>query len=70
MSYDGMDTALFGFCLLTVYQIKGRKIPAFAIFSMSTILVLTGIAHKEQRFMTALFPLFIISWGYLCTQIT
>ena len=70
MSLDGFDTALFGLCLLTVHQIKGGKIPAFAIFSISTLLVLTGIAHKEQRFMTAIFPLFIISWAYLWTQIT
>jgi hypothetical protein len=69
MSYDGIDTALFGFCMLTVCQVKGGKIPAFALFSISTIMVLTGIAHKEQRFMTAIFPLFIISWAYLWTNI-
>lgn len=40
------------------------------MFSVATIWVLTGIPHKEQRFMTAIFPLFIIGWGYLSSEIT
>lgn len=47
MSYDGIDTALFGFCLLTVCQLNTGRVPFFALFSLATLLVLSGIPHKE-----------------------
>ena len=70
MSLDGMNTALLGFSILTIIQVNRGELPSFALFTVASFLVLTGIPHKEQRFMTAIFPLFIISWGYLWSKIT
>ena len=70
LELDGWNTALFGFCLITVVQMNNNKVPHFILFSIATIAVLTGIGHKEQRFMTAVFPLFLIGWGYLWVWVT
>ena len=67
------EVVILGLCLTTVYQINGRlpfdrpggltTFPYFVPYIFFNIFVLTLVGHKEQRFMTSIFPLFAIFWA-------
>ena len=65
------DIVLLGFCLLTVLNVKnqlGRKqqsgsFPFLTVFSMANFLAFSLIAHKEERFLSMVFPLFGVCFG-------
>lgn len=65
---------MFGLSLFTLYQANGliplqsegtgSKFQTLLIFILSNLFVLSKIEHKEQRFMTQIFPLFAIYWAF------
>lgn len=79
MSLDGIKTAGFGLCWLTVSQMSGKfkvggeskpkTLPYFFIYIVTNIFILSNVGHKEQRFMTAIFPLFHVCWSFLIVKL-
>lgn len=73
---DGVDTAGIAFCYLTVCQYHGKiknpgnkSSPYFLYFIIANLYVLSSVGHKEQRFMTAILPLFMVFWSFMMTEI-
>lgn len=65
---DGLHTANFGLCMLTVYQLNGRlpsvRFPFILVFIAANLLILSTVEHKEQRFMSSIFPFYALSWAF------
>ena len=65
---------LLGFCFLTAYQFNGllrvqrnstfSRAPYLLLFAASNLLVLSGVGHKEPRFMAQLIPFFGLSFAF------
>ena len=79
MSLDGITTSAFGLCWITIGQINGRfktpgskhpnKQPYFFIYILTNIIILSTVGHKEQRFLTAILPLFHVCWAFLVVEL-
>lgn len=43
--------------------------PFMLIFVLINLFVLSNVEHKEQRFMTLVFPIFALFWAYFVSAI-
>lgn len=63
-----------GMCLFTAYTAHGlipsegknkSTFQSLLVFVVANLLILSKVEHKEQRFMTQIFPIFAIYWSFL-----
>ena len=47
-----------------------QRFPFFVPFVVGNLYVLSSVGHKEQRFMTQLFPIFGIFWSYFFLKLS
>ena len=74
---DGSYLGLLGLSLFTMFQLDGKlrsksieRFPFFLVFIFCNLYVLSCVPHKEQRFMTSIFPIFGILWSFATLKIS
>ena len=74
------DSFVFFFCVFAIYQVYGKlpyqkrnkasKFPFMLCFSVITLYALSNVSHKEERFMSAIFPCFAISSSFFFMKVS